>query len=210
MKKEKEAENGKTEAEKKDDMRKEVFSWIRMFVIVIAVVFVLTQFSIINVRVPSGSMENTIMTKDRLIGFRFSYWFDEPQRGDVILFSYPVDEKQTYIKRVIGLPGETVEIREGKIYIDGSEEPLEEDYLKETWTWENDGYTFNVPEGCYFVLGDNRNDSEDGRFWAKLALNEGVASTPEEAEQYSYVRKDQIKGKAIFKYYSKFAILTNK
>ena len=210
MKKEQETENNKTEEEKKGDMRKEVVSWIRMCVIVIAVVFVLTQFVIINVRVPSGSMENTIMTKDRLIGFRFSYWFDEPQRGDIILFSYPVDEKQTYIKRVIGLPGETVEIRDGKIYIDGSSEPLEEDYLKETWTWENDGYTFNVPEGCYFVLGDNRNDSEDGRFWAQIALNEGKASTAEEAEQYSYVKKDEIKGKAIFKYYSKFAILTNK
>lgn len=210
MKKEQETENNKTEEEKKGDMRKEVVSWIRMFVIVIAVVFVLTQFVIINVRVPSGSMESTIMTKDRLIGFRFSYWFDEPQRGDIILFSYPVDEKQTYIKRVIGLPGETVEIRDGKIYIDGSSEPLEEDYLKETWTWENDGYTFNVPEGCYFVLGDNRNDSEDGRFWAQIALNEGKASTAEEAEQYSYVKKDEIKGKAIFKYYSKFAILTNK
>lgn len=209
MKKEQETENNKTE-EKKGDMRKEVVSWVRMFVIVIAVVFVLTQFVIINVRVPSGSMENTIMTKDRLIGFRFSYWFDEPQRGDIILFSYPVDEKQTYIKRVIGLPGETVEIRDGKIYIDGSSEPLEEDYLKETWTWENDGYTFKVPEGCYFVLGDNRNDSEYGRFWAQIALNEGKASTPEEAEPYSYVKKDEIKGKAIFKYYSKFAILTNK
>ena len=209
MKKEQETENNKTE-EKKGDMRKEVVSWVRMFVIVIAVVFVLTQFVIINVRVPSGSMENTIMTKDRLIGFRFSYWFDEPQRGDIILFSYPVDEKQTYIKRVIGLPGETVEIRDGKIYIDGSSEPLEEDYLKETWTWENDGYTFKVPEGCYFVLGDNRNDSEDGRFWAQIALNEGKASTPEEAEPYSYVKKDENKGKAIFKYYSKFAILTNK
>ena len=209
MKKEQETENNKTE-EKKGDMRKEVVSWVRMFVIVIAVVFVLTQFVIINVRVPSGSMENTIMTKDRLIGFRFSYWFDEPQRGDIILFSYPVDEKQTYIKRVIGLPGETVEIRDGKIYIDGSSEPLEEDYLKETWTWENDGYTCKVPEGCYFVLGDNRNDSEDGRFWAQIALNEGKASTPEEAEPYSYVKKDEIKGKAIFKYYSKFAILTNK
>ena len=209
MKKEQETENNKTE-EKKGDMRKEVVSWVRMFVIVIAVVFVLTQFVIINVRVPSGSMENTIMTKDRLIGFRFSYWFDEPQRGDIILFSYPVDEKQTYIKRVIGLPGETVEIRDGKIYIDGSSEPLEEDYLKETWTWENDGYTFKVPEGCYFVLGDNRNDSEDGRFWAQIALNEGKASTPEESEPYSYVTKDEIKGKAIFKYYSKFAILTNK
>ena len=209
MKKEQETENNKTE-ETKGDMRKEVISWVRMFVIVIAVVFVLTQFVIINVRVPSGSMENTIMTKDRLIGFRFSYWFDEPQRGDIILFSYPVDEKQTYIKRVIGLPGETVEIRDGKIYIDGSSEPLEEDYLKETWTWENDGYTFKVPEGCYFVLGDNRNDSEDGRFWAQIALSTGKASTAEEAEQYSYVKKDEIKGKAIFKYYSKFAILTNK
>lgn len=93
MKKEQETENNKTE-EKKGDMRKEVVSWVRMFVIVIAVVFVLTQFVIINVRVPSGSMENTIMTKDRLIGFRFSYWFDEPQRGDIILFSYPVDEKR--------------------------------------------------------------------------------------------------------------------
>ena len=209
MKKEQETENNKTE-EKKGDMRKEVVSWVRMFMIVIAVVFVLTQFVIINVRVPSGSMENTIMTKDRLIGFRFSYWVDEPQRGDIILFSYPVDEKQTYIKRVIGLPGEIVEIRDGKIYIDGSSEPLEEDYLKETWTWENDGYTFKVPEGCYFVLGDNRNDSEDGRFWAQIALNEGKASTLEEAEPYSYVKKDEIKGKAIFKYYSKFAILTNK
>ena len=134
-----------------------------MFATVIVVVFVLTHFIIINAKVPSGSMENTIMTHDRLIGFRFAYWFDEPQRGDIILFEYPVDEKQTYIKRVIGLPGETVEIRDGHIYIDGSEKPLEEDYLKETWIWENDGYTFEVPEGCYFVLGDNRNDSEDGR-----------------------------------------------
>lgn len=147
------------------------------------------------------------MTHDRLIGFRFAYWFEEPQRGDIILFEYPVDETQIYIKRVIGLPGETVEIRDGHIYIDGSEKPLKEDYLKETWIWENDGYTFEVPEGCYFVLGDNRNDSEDGRLWANEAIKEGLASTPEEAKQYSFVRKDQIKGKAIFKYYSKLAIL---
>lgn len=193
--------------EEKHSTKKEVLSWVRMFVIVIVVVFILTQFIIINARIPSGSMENTIMTHDRLIGFRFAYWFDEPERGDIILFQYPVDEKQIYIKRVIGLPGETVEIHDGHIYIDGSDEPLQEDYLKETWTWENDGYTFKVPEGCYFVLGDNRNDSEDGRFWSNLALQAGLASTPEEAEKYSFVRKDEIKGKAIFKYYSKFAIL---
>ena len=207
MRKERQTERRKKEDEKKRTARKEVFSWVRMFAIVIIVVFVLTQFIIINAKIPSGSMENTIMTHDRLIGFRFAYWFDEPQRGDIILFEYPVDEKQIYIKRVIGLPGETVEIRDGHVYIDGSDEPLQEDYLKEEWTWENDGYTFVVPEGCYFVMGDNRNDSEDGRLWAKEALESGVASTPEEAEKYSYVRKDEIKGKAIFKYYSKFAIL---
>lgn len=207
MQKERQTERRKMEDEKRRTARKEVFSWVRMFAIVIIVVFVLTQFIIINAKVPSGSMENTIMTHDRLIGFRFAYWFDEPQRGDIILFEYPVDEKQIYIKRVIGLPGETVEIRDGHVYIDGSDEPLQEDYLKEEWTWENDGYTFVVPEGCYFVMGDNRNDSLDGRLWAGEALKSGVASTSEEAEQYSYVRKDEIKGKAIFKYYSKFAIL---
>ena len=162
MKKEQETENNKTE-EKKGDMRKEVVSWVRMFVIVIAVVFVLTQIVIINVRVPSGSMENTIMTKDRLIGFRFSYWFDEPQRGDIILFSYPVDEKQTYIKRVIGLPGETIQIIDGMIYINGSV------YLETQGfpQMENAGMAaqeITLGEDEYFVLGDNRNQSEDSRF----------------------------------------------
>ena len=151
MAKERQTERRRLEDEQKRNARKEVFSWVRMFATVIVVVFVLTHFIIINAKVPSGSMENTIMTHDRLIGFRFAYWFDEPQRGDIILFEYPVDEKQIYIKRVIGLPGETVEIRDGHIYIDGSEKPLEEDYLKETWIWENDGYTFEVPEGCYFA-----------------------------------------------------------
>lgn len=147
------------------------------------------------------------MTKDRLIGFRFSYWFDEPERGDIILFSYPVDESQTYIKRVIGLPGETVEIRDGGIYIDGSDTPLEEDYLSEEWYWENDGYCFEVPEDCYFVLGDNRNNSLDSRFWAEKALESGLADTQEDALQYSFVKKDKIKGKAIFTYYKSFKLL---
>ena len=193
--------------EEKTSTAKELLQWLIAIVIAVVIALFVDNFLIVNAQIPSGSMENTIMTHDRLIGFRFAYWFDEPQRGDIILFEYPVDEKQIYIKRVIGLPGETVEIRNGHVYIDGSEEPLEENYLKETWTWENDGYTFKVPEGCYFVLGDNRNDSEDGRFWANIAIKEGLASTPEEAEQYSFVQKDQIKGKAIFKYYSKFAIL---
>ena len=101
MAKERQTERRRLEDEQKRNARKEVFSWVRMFATVIVVVFVLTHFIIINAKVPSGSMENTIMTHDRLIGFRFAYWFDEPQRGDIILFEYPVDEKQIYIKRVI-------------------------------------------------------------------------------------------------------------
>lgn len=205
MKKERQTERRRREDEKKQALRKEVFSWIRMIVIVIAVVLILLNFIIINARVPSGSMENTIMTNDRLIGFRFAYWFDKPERGDIILFEYPVDESQIYIKRVIGLPGETVEIKEGRVYIDGT--PLEEDYLKEEWVVNNDGYVFEVPEGCYFAMGDNRNNSEDGRRWAELALAEGVAATEEEAAQYSFVKFDEIKGKAIFTYYSSFRML---
>ena len=201
--------SGNSEPDKQESFRKEVISWIRMLVIVIIVVLVLTQCIIINAVVPSGSMEPTIMTKDRLIGFRFSYWFQDPERGDIILFSYPVDESKTYIKRIIGLPGETVEIRDGAIYINGSDTPLEEDYLAEEWYINSDGYVFEVPEDCYLVLGDNRNNSADSRLWASEALSAGVASTAEEAESYSYVSRDAIKGKAIFTYYSSIKLLTN-
>lgn len=209
QKKEPQTLRRRREMERKRNLRREIFSWIRMFIIVVAVVFVATRYIIINATIPSGSMETTIMTGDRLIGFRFSYWFSDPERGDIILFSYPVDESQTYIKRVIGLPGETVEIRDGGIYINGSEVPLEENYLPEEWYWENDGYYFEVPEDCYLVLGDNRNDSLDGRFWAEKAMEAGLASTEEEALQYSFVRRDQIKGKAIFTYYNHFSNLTD-
>ena len=207
MAKERKTQRRRLDDERRKGVRKEIFSWVRMIIIAVAAALILTNFVIINARVPSGSMEDTIMTGDRLIGFRLAYINKDPERGDIILFRYPVDEETIFIKRIIGLPGETIEIRDGEIYIDGSEEPLEEDYLKEEWVWENDGYTFEVPEGCYFVMGDNRNNSSDGRFWAQIALEEGVVSTQEEAEQYSFVSIDQIVGKAVFTYYSSFRML---
>ena len=203
-----EAFSGEEQEAAKGNARREALSWIRMIIIVVVVVIVLTRVIFINARIPSASMENTIMTKDRLIGFRFSYWFDEPERGDIILFAYPVDESQTFIKRVIGLPGETIRIEDGEIYIDDSEEPLQEDYLAEEWVVGNDGYEFTVPEDCYFVMGDNRNYSDDGRYWADNALAAGIAVTQEEAESYSYVQSSQIKGKAVFIYYKGARLLT--
>ena len=194
----------KTE-EKGTSFMKELISWIEVIVIAVVLALFLNNFVIVNATVPSGSMENTIEPGNRVLGFRFSYWFSDPQRGDIVVFKYPVDKalgKNTnYIKRIIGLPGETVEIRNAKIYINGSETPLEEDYLKEEWTVRNDGYTFEIPEGCYLMLGDNRNNSSDSRYWAEKALMYGAASTAEEALTFSYVPEDYILGKAYFRYW---------
>ena len=165
MAKERQTERRRLEDEQKRNARKEVFSWVRMFATVIVVVFVLTHFIIINAKVPSGSMENTIMTHDRLIGFRFAYWFDEPQRGDIILFEYPVDEKQIYIKRVIGLPGETVQIKNGKVYINGKK--LKSDIYGITKYIDEPGIAeepLELGKDEYFCLGDNRPVSYDSRY----------------------------------------------
>ena len=194
---------------KRSAIIEEVISWVKSFVLMFAVALFLTQFIIINAVIPSGSMEDTIMTHDRLIGARFSYWFNEPERGDIVIFHYPVDEKKIYIKRIIGLPGETVTIEDGHIYIDDSEEPLREGYLKEEWDVLNSGFTFHVPEDCYLMLGDNRNWSEDARYWADNALSEGLADTMKEADRYSYVQKKKILGKAVFTYFRKFRILVH-
>ena len=209
MKKTKEYENEPKTSEKgkkrwtAEEIKTEILSWIKLILIILICTFLLRRYVIVNAEVPSSSMENLIEPGDRLVGFRMAYLKEEPKRFDVIIFRYPVDESQSFIKRVIGLPGETVEIREGKIYIDGSSEPLEEDYLKEEWTVNNDGYVFQVPDDSYLVLGDNRNVSLDARYWADEALEYGVAATESEAEKYSYVSRDAILGKAEFKYWPK-------
>ena len=166
------------------DWKKELFSWIYTIAITIVAILLLKNFVIINASVPTGSMENTIMPGDNLFGYRLAYLTEAPERGDVIFFYFPDDESQKYVKRIIGLPGETVYIYEGEIYIDGASVPLEETYLKEEWTVGTGPYVFEVPENAYFVLGDNRNTSQDARYWVN-----------------SYVTKDKIIGKALFTYF---------
>jgi signal peptidase I len=163
---------------------KEVLSWVLYLGAAILIALFLKNFVIINATVPSGSMENTIMPGDDLFGLRIAYLFSEPERGDIVIFKYPDDESQKFIKRIIGLPGDEVVIEDGKIYINGSEEPLDEPYLKEEWVRNTGPYDFVVPSGCYLVMGDNRNDSWDARYWTN-----------------TYVTEDELIGKAEIIYY---------
>ena len=190
-------------AAKETSLKAEILSWVEVIVVAVALALFIDNVIIINATVPSGSMEKTIMTGDRVLGTRFSYWFSEPRRGDIVVFKYPIDEalgKNTkFIKRIIGLPGETVEIMDGVVYING--EALQEDYINGPWTDENDGFQFHVPEGEYLMLGDNRNNSSDSRWWARIAISKGLASDMEEAEAFSYVPRKKILGKAYVRYW---------
>lgn len=183
----KEPKNTRKKDEKSEtvtNVKKEVLSWIMTFAIAFVLAFVLKNYVIINASVPTGSMQNTIQPKDKLFGFRLAYLKEGPERGDIIFFYYPDDESQKYVKRVIGLPGEKVTIREGKVYINDSETPLDEPYLKEEWVRGTGPYEFIVPEDGYFCMGDNRNGSHDARYWVN-----------------TYVMRDKIIGEALYIYY---------
>ena len=179
----------------------EIWDYIKMIIIVVVVVLVVNNVVLINAKIPSESMENTIMTGDRIFGFRMAYGlnFDlfgkhishqtkDPERFDIIIFKFPDDESQLFIKRLIGLPGETVEIRDGKVYINGSDEPLDDSFVPEVPTGNYGPYT--VPENSYFMLGDNREYSRDSRFWKN-----------------TFVSSDEIVGKAIVRYYPSIKLL---
>ena len=172
-------------APSKKRRRGKIIREIISYVAIVAAAFLLAtltnRYLIVNARIPSGSMIPTITEGNRIIGNRLAYINSEPKRGDVVVFYYPDDETQKYIKRIIGLPGETVYIEHGTVYIDG--QPLDEsDYL----TVETAGVSgpFTVPEGCYFMMGDNRNSSWDSRFWNN-----------------TFVSKDKIIAKAMFCYF---------
>ena len=105
--------------EEKNSVGKEILSWIEVFVIAAAIAFVINRFLIANSVVPTGSMEPNIMSGSRVFGSRLAYLSSDPERGDVVIFHWPDNEKIYFVKRVIGLPGETVDIIQGQVYING-------------------------------------------------------------------------------------------
>lgn len=170
------------------DWKAEIISWIKVIAAAAIIAFLLNNFIIANSRVPSGSMENTIMTGDRVIGSRLTYKFTDPKRGDVVIFHFPDDEtnKIFYVKRIIGLPGDTIDIRDGYVYLNGADTPLFEPYLREPMFPEEPEH-YAVPEDSYFMMGDNRNDSADARRWKN-----------------KYVKREKIIAKVLFRYFPSF------
>ena len=177
-------------------LNKSILSMIKTTILAFLIAMVAVNSVIINAVIPSGSMENTIMTGDRVIGNRLFYKISlgntqiyhklcDPKRFDIIIFRYPDDESVLYIKRIIGLPGEIVEIRNGEVYINNATTPLDDSFTAEKT--QGDFGPYVVPDNSYFVMGDNRNNSHDSRFWKN-----------------TYVQFDQIIGKAIFRYYPTF------
>lgn len=169
--------------------KKELLSWVQILVIAAIIAYILNTFIIANSRVPSASMENTIMTKDRVIGSRLAYYFEDPQRGDIVIFHFPDDESLYYVKRIIGLPGDIIDIKDGHVYLNNSETPLEEPYLKEPMNTEPDLH-YVVPEDSYFMMGDNRNASADSRRWKN-----------------TFLKKDKIIAKVMFRYFPSIGIV---
>lgn len=165
--------------------KEEVVSWIKTIVLAAILAGAVNSFLIVNAQVPTGSMENTIMTGDRILALRTAYWKDAPERGDVVVFRYPDDAsgETLYVKRIIGEGGDQVQILDGRVYVNG--EPLAEDYLAEEMIGDYGPYL--VPAGCYFMMGDNRNHSLDSRFW-----------------ENKYVEADEILGKVVLRYYKGF------
>ena len=157
-------------------------------------------------KIPTGSMENNLLVGDHLLVNKFVVGptltgledallpVDAIARGDILVFKYPEEPERDFIKRVIGLPGETVELRNKTVYIDGA--PLDEPYVRYLVPPREDPaehddtfdlrFTFGpvtVPEGQYFMMGDNRDNSEDSRYWG-------------------FMPREYVKGKALFVYFS--------
>ncbi|NLT20096.1 MAG: signal peptidase I [Syntrophomonadaceae bacterium] len=166
-------------------MKEQIWDFIKETISIIVIAFILAMilrtFVIEGRIIPTGSMLPTIQLQDRVMVNKFIYHFKEPQRGDIVVLEPPeiLNSNEDYIKRVIGLPGDTVEMKEGKVFINGK--ALAEPYLAEPINYEYG--PVQVPEDSLMVLGDNRNFSFDSHSWN------------------AWLTRDHLKGKAFMIYW---------
>ncbi|MBI1974405.1 MAG: signal peptidase I [Candidatus Zambryskibacteria bacterium] len=152
--------------------------WSELFKLVIISLVIIIPFRLYIAKpfiVSGASMDPTFETGDYLIVDELTYYFRAPERGSVLIFKYPLDPSKSFIKRVIGLPEETVELKDGKIKIINAEHPegfiFEEPYVKFK---KNDDLSYKLKAGEYFVMGDNRAGSADSRLWGPVPTRDIV------------------------------------
>ena len=138
----------------------EVKDWLISIVVAVVLAFLIRQFVVELYIVDGPSMRPTLQSQQRLVVNKFIYRFRAPEKGEILVFQYPRDPSRDFIKRVIGVPGDTVEIKDGRVLV--NDQVLSEDYILEKTRGDYPKST--VPEGTVFVMGDNRNNSEDSRF----------------------------------------------
>ena len=170
----------------REDIIREAKEWTHSIIVALVLTLILRTFVIQAFKIPSSSMRPTLLEGDKLFVNKFIYRFHPPTRGDIIVFRYPVDPKKDFIKRLVGFPGETVEIRDGKIYADGKvlDDPASfgKFYYYNHEPYGGPGDKVKIPDNSFFVLGDNSANSTDSRFWG-------------------FVPRKNILGRAIFRWW---------
>lgn len=151
----------------KKKIKKEATDWFKSLIWAIAIAVVVRIFFVGNFKIPTTSMVPTLKVGDRLLSNNIIYKIRTPRRGEVVIFKYPEDPKRDFVKRLVGLPGENLEIKSGKIYING--EIIEGNPVAYIYYY-SDGYFGNngevkIPASSYYVLGDNSVNSKDSRYW---------------------------------------------
>lgn len=150
------------------NLKRIVLDILETLILAVVLYFGINAISV-RVRVDGFSMNPTLQDGEYILVNRLAYKIGQPERGDIVVFSFPMDPKQDLIKRVIGLPGETVSVQEGKVLVNSV--PLEEPYIAAKPNYDG---TWQVPEGQLFVLGDNRNESKDSHEWGLLPMENVV------------------------------------
>jgi signal peptidase I len=148
-------------------LRRELRSWGRDLVIALSLAIVIIIFFYQPVKVEGTSMTPLISDQERIFINKFIYRFEPIERGDVVVFWYPLDRTKSFIKRVVGLPGDTVEIRDGHVYVNGKLFP--EPYVPPESVDSGSLSPTRIPRGEYFVMGDHRTSSNDSRIFGPVA-----------------------------------------
>lgn len=153
------------EVPRKKKKKSAVMEIVESVAIAVLLAVIIRMFVFQPFIIPTGSMEPTIKIGDRIMVSKFAYQFGEPSHGDIVVFRPPFDPERVFVKRLIGTGGDTLEIRDSKLYINGKLVP--QDYLPQDMRFQDFG-PVQVPPGNYFMMGDNRNNSDDSRVWGNL------------------------------------------